>query len=96
MDKDTVLNIIAANSAELNRFGVSSLSIFGSVARSDGRPDSDVDILVEFNRPIGVFEFLDLKEFLESILGQKVDLATPDSLKQQLRDQILKEAIRAA
>jgi len=96
MDKDTVLNIIAANSAELNRFGVSSLSIFGSVARGDARPDSDVDILVEFNRPIGVFEFLDLKEFLESILGQKVDLATPDSLKQQLRDQILKEAIRAA
>ena len=96
MDKDTVLNIIAANSAELNWFGVSSLSIFGSVARGDARPDSDVDILVEFNRPIGVFEFLDLKEFLESILGQKVDLATPDSLKQQLRDQILKEAIRAA
>ena len=96
MDKDTVLNIIAANSVELNRFGVSSLSIFGSVARGDARPDSDVDILVEFNRPIGVFEFLDLKEFLESILDQKVDLAMPDSLKQQLRDQILKEAIRAA
>ena len=95
MDKETVISIIASNSAELHRFGVSSLSIFGSVARGDARPDSDVDILVEFGRPIGVFEFLDLKEFLEGLLGQKVDLATPDSLKQQLRDQILKEAIRA-
>jgi hypothetical protein len=96
MDKDTVIKLIAENRSELNRFGVSSISIFGSIARGDARPDSDIDVLVEFSRPVGMFEFMDLKEFLESLFNQKVDLATLESLKHQLRDQILKEAIRAA
>jgi len=91
-----VIKLIAENRTELNRFGVSSISIFGSVARGEARPDSDIDVLVEFSRPVGMFEFMDLKDFLESILKQKVDLATRESLKHQLRDQILKEAIRAA
>jgi hypothetical protein len=96
MDKDTVIKLISENRFELNRFGVSSISIFGSIARGDARPDSDIDVLVEFSRPVGMFEFMDLKEFLESLFSQNVDLATPESLKHQLRDQILKEAIRAA
>lgn len=96
MDINTAIKLIAEHRAELNRFHVASISIFGSVARGDARPDSDIDVLVEFDRPIGMFDFLDLKEFLEGILNRKVDLATRESLKQQLRDQILKEAIRAA
>ena len=96
MDKATVIKLIAENRNELNHFGVASISIFGSIARGDARPDSDIDVLVEFSRPVGMFEFIDLKEYLESILNQKVDLATQESLKHQLRDQILKEAIRAA
>ncbi len=96
MDKDTAIKLIAENRMKLNRLGVASLSLFGSIARGEARPDSDIDVLVEFSRPVGMFEFLDLKEFLESIFNRKVDLATTESLKHQLRDQILKEAIRAA
>lgn len=59
--------------------------------------ESDVDVLVEFDdRPIGLFEFIDLKEYLEEILDRPVDLVTEDGLKRQLREGILKEAIPAA
>jgi len=59
-------------------------------------PESDVDILVEFAKPIGLFEFVRLKIYLEKLLQRKVDLVTPDALKERMREQILKEAIRAA
>lgn len=96
MQKDDVIRILVEHKTDLPRFKVSSLSIFGSVARDQARPDSDIDILVEFSELVGIFEFLDLKEYLESILNRRVDLVTREALKKQLRDQILKEAIRAA
>lgn len=52
--------------------------------------------MVEFSEPVGMFEFIDLKEFLETILKIKVDLITEPALKKQLKNQILKEAVRAA
>ncbi len=73
-----------------------SLSVFGSVARDEARPDSDVDLLVEFDRPIGLFAFVALKLYLEQILGQRVDLVTPDALRRQFSDEVLREAVRAA
>ena len=76
------------------RFAVSSLSIFGSVARGEAGPDSDLDILVSYSTSPGLFGFLELKEFLEKILAQPVDLVTDNALKKQLRDRILREAIR--
>lgn len=96
MKRDDVLKIISSHRQELQRFKVKSLAIFGSVARDQARSDSDIDVLVEFSQPVGIFEFLDLKEYLESILSARVDLATEPALKKQFRDQILKEAIRAA
>ena len=78
--------------------GVERLSLFGSVARDQAGDDSDVDILVEFvpGTPIGIFEFLDVQEFLATLLGAKVDLATPASLHPRLREAILREAVLAA
>ena len=96
MKRDVVLRILSNHRNELSRFKVKSLAIFGSVARDEARADSDVDVLVEFSEAVGIFEFVDLKEYLESILGATVDLATEQALKKQLRDQILKEAIHAA
>ena len=96
MRRDEVLKILSTHRGEFARFKVKSLAIFGSVARDQARADSDVDVLVEFSEPVGMFEFLDFKEFLEGILKSRVDLATEQALKKQLRDQILKEAIRAA
>jgi len=76
------------------QFAVSSISIFGSVARDEASEGSDVDVLVTFDRSPGMFQFLRLKEFLEKILSCRVDLVTKNALKKQLSDRILKEAIR--
>ncbi|HVS12087.1 MAG TPA: nucleotidyltransferase family protein [Planctomycetota bacterium] len=96
MRRDEALAIIAAHEQELRQHYVRTLSIFGSTARDEARPDSDVDVLVEFDRPVGLFTFIGLKLFLEEILGSPVDLATPDALHHRLRERILSEAIRAA
>lgn len=74
------------------KYKVKNIGIFGSYARQEQRKSSDIDILVSFNEPIG-WEFVDLKEFLESMLDEKVDLVTIGSLKPQLRERILREVI---
>ncbi len=76
------------------RFKVKQIGIFGSYIRGESTGTSDVDILVEFYEPIG-WEFTDLKEFLEKILGVSVDLVTVKALKPQLKDAILKEVVYA-
>jgi hypothetical protein len=97
MRRDEALRIIAEHAGELReQHAVKTLSIFGSVARDEGRADSDVDVLVEFSKPVGLFKFCGLQLYLQEILGTKVDLATPDALHRRLRDRILSEAIRAA
>lgn len=74
------------------KFKVKDIGIFGSYVRGEESEESDVDILVEFSGPVG-WEFIDLKEFLEEILGKGVDLVTVRALKSQLRDKILKEVV---
>ena len=91
-----IMSRLAAERALLERYNVRSLSLFGSVARGEDAERSDVDLLVEFSRPIGFFQFVGLQRALEAILDRRVDLVTPNALKPQLRDRILKEAIRAA
>jgi predicted nucleotidyltransferase len=97
MRRDEALAILGAHSEELKeRFSVRSLSLFGSVARDQAREDSDIDVLVEFVRPVSLFDFVLLRERLSEILGRPVDLSEPDALHRRLRDRILAEAIRAA
>jgi predicted nucleotidyltransferase len=95
MQRDEVLVILNCHRENLEEFGVKSLAVFGSVARNEARPDSDVDLLVEFKRPVGLFTFVRLKRYLEKILGRSVDLGTPDSLKPYLQEPVMREAIRA-
>jgi predicted nucleotidyltransferase len=78
----------------MEKFKVKEIGIFGSYVRGEEFEESDVDILVEFSEPIG-WEFIDLMEFLENILGRKVDLVTVRALKPQLKDKILKEVVYA-
>jgi predicted nucleotidyltransferase len=78
------------------RFAVSSLSVFGSMARGDASEHSDVDILVEFERPVGLFDLARLRRHLVEILGRPVDLGTSASLRPRLRRSALDEAIRVA
>jgi len=97
MKRDEVLSKLIEHYQELTeRYGIASLFLFGSVARDEARVDSDVDLLVEFKQPIGLFEFIELQQSLESVLGCKVDLGTKRSLKLQLMDQVFREAIRVA
>ncbi|MDT8384927.1 MAG: nucleotidyltransferase family protein [Gammaproteobacteria bacterium] len=97
MKRTQVMQILKANSEELRkRFHVSSLDIFGSVARDEAGTDSDVDILVAFEETPGLFGFVQLKQYLEDALSCKVDLVTKKALKPQLRDNILKDLVHAA
>ncbi|QOY38719.2 nucleotidyltransferase family protein [Anaerobacillus isosaccharinicus] len=73
-------------------FGVIKIGIFGSYARGEQQETSDIDILIELGKPIGL-EFLDIKYYLEEKLGIPVDLVTKNSLKPQLREMILEEVI---
>ena len=96
MKRQNILKILAEHRSEIeSRFGVASLSLFGSVARDEAAAESDVDILVTFVKTPGMFGFLELKEYLEYLLQCPVDLVTKNALKYQFREQILQEAIHA-
>ncbi|MCR4275629.1 MAG: nucleotidyltransferase family protein [Candidatus Wolfebacteria bacterium] len=75
------------------RYHVKKMGIFGSVARNEANKKSDIDVLVEFNEPIGMFEFIRLEYFLKKILKRKVDLVTKKALKRAIKKDILKETI---
>ena len=95
MDNGEILSALNAHRAEIEQLGVVSLALFGSVARNEARPESDVDILVEVQRPMGAFRFVDLKQRLEEILQRRVDLVTARALKPRLRSRVLQEAVLA-
>jgi len=92
MRRDEVIRKIREHLGDLDQFDVRSLALFGSVARDEATPDSDVDVLVEFGR--ATFDgYMGLKFFLEDLLGTAVDVATIDSLRPWLRERVLREAV---
>ena len=95
MKRDEVLAIVAAHRQQLQAMGVKSLELFGSVARDEAGPDSDVDFLVEFDRPVKLFDFSKVRLYLEDVLGCSVDMGTQDALREHLRKPVLKDVIRA-
>jgi hypothetical protein len=95
MNKQQVLDIVKANQEQLNDFAVKELFLFGSVARGEETDNSDVDFLVNFQHPVGLFTLLRLKTYLEELLGCDVDIGTPESLRPHLQETVLKEVIRA-
>lgn len=94
MRRSEIIHLLRAHQDELSsRFGVKSLALFGSSASDTATAESDVDLLVEFSRPIGLFGLFALQDHLQELLGCPVDLGTPASLKPYLRDRVLAEAI---
>ena len=93
LQREEILKALRDSRALLDAFGVARLSLFGSFARDEGREDSDVDLLVEFGRPVGLFEFVRLQRQLGERLGRSVELVTPAALKPQVRHKILTEAV---
>ena len=97
MNRERVIRVLSERRTELaQKYGVKSLALFGSVSRDEAGPASDVDLLVEFDRPVGYFGLFALQDYLESQLGCKVDLGTPDSLKPRIRARVLGECVRVA
>ncbi len=86
MRRDQALKILSDHKDELRE-------MFGSTARDEARPDSDVDTLIEIERPAGFFEVARVKFYLEDLLDTKVDLATPDALRAPIRKRIYEDLI---
>jgi uncharacterized protein len=90
---DEIKNILNRHKQELIiKYGLKYIAIFGSYGRGDANPDSDVDILVDFNKPIGI-EFIDLANELEKLLDCKVDLVSKNGVKQKYLHHIEKNLI---
>jgi uncharacterized protein len=95
MKRAEVLAVVETHKEMLKTLGVKTLDLFGSVARDEARPDSDVDFLVEFSIEATLFDLFRVQHYLEDILGCKVDLGTRSALRQHLREPVLQETVRA-
>lgn len=74
-------------------FGATQLRVFGSVARHESGPESDIDLLVQFPDPPGILTLMEFEERLEALLGRRVDLATESNLHWLIRPQVLAECV---
>ncbi len=88
-----IIEKLTQDRIELERYKVNSLSLFGSFAKGIENKKSDIDLLVSFQSPVGLFEFIQLREHLETVLDSPIDLVTKESLHPHLKDKILKETI---
>ncbi len=94
LTRERVFKTLQENREAIRGFGVRSLGLFGSIARGDPSPSSDLDFLVDFERP--TFDaYMDLKELLESLFSRPVDLILAHTLKPRLREPILRETVHA-
>ena len=92
MTLQEVIGIIEDNRSQINKFGVRRIGIFGSYTRDEQKPVSDVDLIVEFDHK--TFDnYMELKLFLERLLGLSVDLVTAESIKPRLRQSICESAV---
>lgn len=76
-----------------DNYGVSNIGVFGSYVFGDDTKKSDVDILVDFTKPVGLLKFIELQQYLSDKLGKKVDLVAKDGLKQYVKKNILHSAV---
>ena len=91
---DKYLDILSNNINELEEsYSVKRIGIFGSIAKGKSTSKSDVDIIVEFKKPIGFFKFIDLETFLSGKLKRKVDLATKKALRPTIKNSILETTV---
>ena len=91
----SILEALNAQADELHRLGAKSLALFGSLARGEGSESSDIDLLVEL-QPKTFDAYMDVKLFLERVLGRRIDLVLADAVKPRLRSVILEGAVPAS
>jgi predicted nucleotidyltransferase len=97
MTRREALRRLNRNHEKLRGMAVRHIAVFGSTAQDQATLHSDVDILVEFDPEahVGLFAFVRLLDFLADVMDTRIDLATPDALRPEMRDEILGEAVRA-
>jgi predicted nucleotidyltransferase len=92
--RDQVIRTLQANRSELAvTYGVHSLALFGSLARDEATDQSDVDLLVEFDRAVGYFGLVALQDHLADLLRRPVDLGTLAGLKPRIRQQVERDLV---
>jgi predicted nucleotidyltransferase len=96
MSRRSVITRIRKHRAQLEKLGVKSLSLFGSVARGEETKNSDVDILVEFKGKATFDRYMDTKFYLEELLDCKVDLVTPKAIKPRMKPYIMQDLVHVA
>jgi len=88
-----IIKIIKDNKTKIKTFGVERVGIFGSYLRGEARPESDIDLIIEFNdKNISYKNYMALYDFLESLYSQKIDLLTPEQISPYMMPYISKEA----
>jgi uncharacterized protein len=95
-NRDEIIQRLATKRAELDALRVTSLRLFGSFARNAANDDSDVDMLVEFDGKASFDGYMSTLILLEDLFERRVDLATEKALRLELKDRILREAVRVA
>jgi hypothetical protein len=97
MDRDAIIARLRAKEAELKARGVTHAALFGSRARGDNRPDSDIDILIDIdpNVDVGVYEYVGLKRFIADLFEGPVDVIDREALKPYIRPPAESEAVHA-
>jgi len=93
---DEIMDVLKRQKGELKeRFKVKDIGVFGSYVKEEQRRGSDIDVVVEFEEPIGLFEFIRLETHLSNLLGVKVDLVSKKALKPKIGEHVLKEVVYA-
>jgi predicted nucleotidyltransferase len=97
MDQAQIIATLRAHEHELRHRGIRHAALFGSVARGEAKPSSDIDILIDVDpeAPIGVFEYVELTEFIGDLFPVRVDVANRAKLKAYVRPQAEREAVFA-
>ena len=97
MRRDEAIRLIREHRAEIDAFGVKSLALFGSVARDEAGPESDVDILVEFEEPPLTYRrYCDVRFLMEDFLGAKVDLVTVPGIRPEIAANVRRDLLSVA
>ena len=91
MTKEDIKRVLLSNKKILKKYKVNKIGIFGSFATGRTKKKSDVDLLVEFEHMIDLFDFVHLNDEIQQILKSKVDLVTPDTIKPYIKLKIMKE-----
>lgn len=87
-----IIKKLVQHRQELEKLGVKSLALFGSAARDQLTPDSDIDVLIDFNRQLG-FEFFNIGDYLEQLLERQTDVCTEQSLHWFVKKKVLREKV---